>query len=392
MDRRKFLSLTGTLTGGLLVVPDFLYSYASGPGLVTGPEYLVFLQLNGGNDGLNTFIPFTDDRYYAARPNIAIKKSLILPSGGGMGFHPALSGLNKIQQAGHLSVVQNVGYPQPVRSHFRSREIWQTATSSSDYANEGWLGRYLDVQCKDHFNPVGAVNVDTVENLAVRGREPNGITVGNPAIFRGNSKNHEQVFVSSGSPSLDFVRRLAGSAKDGASEIQKAMADAPPSEVLYPKTPLGKQLHWISDLIRGGLNSRIYFTSLGGFDTHDNQTALHQKGLQTLDDAVWAFYSEMKSSGLLPQVTLVIFSEFGRRVQDNGHGTDHGTAAPVFVVGGNNSGRIIGSNPDLEDLDNGDLKHKIDFRSLYASFLNQKLHFNPTQIGIREKELHGLFV
>jgi uncharacterized protein (DUF1501 family) len=178
---------------------------------------------------------------------------------------------------------------------------------------------------------------------------------------------------------------------EGSDDIQKALANSASSDVVYPKTGLAKNLEWISKLIKGNLNSKVYYTSLGGFDTHDNQLVIHKNKLSELNDAVYSFYEDLKKSQQLQNVTIVVFSEFGRRAKDNGRGTDHGTAAPMFVIGGNNRGKIIGRNPNLSDLDNGDLKHEIDFRSVYASLLKNKLSFDASKIGIQNKGLEGLF-
>lgn len=388
MNRRNFLSLTGTLTGGLLVLPDFLYAYGQQTKLYLGNECVVFVQLNGGNDGLNTFIPFQDERYNYYRPKIALSKKDIIESTKTMGWHPALQSFAEIQQKGHLSVLQNVGYPEPNRSHFRSQEIWQTATSSNQYSNEGWLGKYLDLQCKEH-NPTAAINLDSIDNLALKGVEPNAMTVRDPNRFK-TRKDTEDTTQLSANPQLDFVRKIANSVTEGAEAIQNALAQST-SENSYPKTGLSKNLEWIARLIKGNLNSKVYYTSLSGFDTHDNQLAIHQNKLTELNDAVYAFYKDMQQANLLSNVTLVIFSEFGRRVQDNGNGTDHGTAAPMFIVGGNNHGKVLGKDPDLANLKNGDLQYTIDFRSVYASILADKLHFDPTQIGIKNPKVNGLF-
>ncbi|WP_396170726.1 DUF1501 domain-containing protein [Flavobacterium sp.] len=389
MDRRKFLAITGTFTGGSLLLPDFLYSFGTQTNLVLGEQCLVFIQLNGGNDGLNTFIPFEDALYANLRPNIAISKNEVLNSTKGMGFHPALKGFATMQQNGDLSVIQNVGYKNPVRSHFRSQEIWQTAPTQQEYLNDGWLGRYLDLQCKEH-QPTAGINIDNIDNLALKGEEPNSITVKEPNRFvvKGKAETESQL---STNPQLDFVRKIANSVVEGSDEIQKALAKSAPSDVVYPKTDLAKNLEWISKLIKGNLNSKVYYTSLGGFDTHDNQLAIHKNKLTDLNDAVFSFYTDLKKSQQLQYVTIVVFSEFGRRVKDNGRGTDHGTAAPMFVIGGNNRGKILGRNPILSDLDNGDLKHEIDFRSVYASILKNKLHFDASKIGIQNKALDGLF-
>lgn len=387
MNRRNFLSLTGTFTGGLLVLPEFLHAFGNSNSLITGEQSLVFIQLNGGNDGLNTFIPFENDLYYASRPKIALSKNDVIGKYKGMAFHPALKDFATMQQNGHLSVLQNVGYPEPNRSHFRSQEIWQTASDSNKYLNEGWLGRYLDLQCKEH-NPIAGINLDNIDNLALKGIEPNFITVKDPNKFKSNSET--EIVKLSDNPQLDFVRKIANSVSEGASEIQKALVNSK-SEITYPKTGLGKNLEWIARLVKGNLNSKVYYTSLNGFDTHDNQLAIHKNKLTELNDAVFSFYTELKQAKVLQNVTIVVFSEFGRRVKDNGNGTDHGTAAPMFIIGGNNKGQIIGNNPNLSDLDNGDLKYEIDFRSVYASLLEQKLNFNPSQIGIQNKKINGLF-
>ncbi len=389
MNRRNFLALTGTFTGGSLLLPNFLYSFGSQNNLVLGEQCVVFVQLNGGNDGLNTFIPFEDALYYNLRPAIALSKTEVLNSAQGMAFHPALKGFANMQQSGDLSVVQNVGYPNPVRSHFRSQEIWQTAPTNQEYLNDGWLGRYLDLQCKEH-QPTAGINIDNIDNLALKGDEPNSITVKDPSRFKTKNiaESDDQL---SENPQLDFVRKVANSVVEGSDDIQKALAKSTTSDVIYPKTGLAKNLEWISKLIKGNLNSKVYYTSLGGFDTHDNQLPIHKNKLTDLNDAVFSFYEDLKKSQQLQNVTIVVFSEFGRRVKDNGRGTDHGTAAPMFIIGGNNRGKIIGNNPNLSDLENGDLKHEIDFRSVYASLLQNKLNFDSTKIGIRNKALEGLF-
>ena len=387
MNRRNFLSLTSTFTGGLLVLPEFLHAFGNSNSLITSEQCLVFIQLNGGNDGLNTFVPYENDLYYALRPKVALSKDEVIGKYKGMAFHPALKDIANIQQNGHLSVIQNVGYPEPNRSHFRSQEIWQTASDSNKYLNEGWLGRYLDLQCKEH-TPTAGINLDSIDNLALKGIEPNFITVKDPNKFKTNKESETAKL--SDNPQLDFVRKIANSVSEGATEIQKALVNSK-NEITYPKTSLGKNLEWIARLVKGNLNSKVYYTSLNGFDTHDNQLTIHKNKLSELNDAVFSFYTELKQAKTLQNVTIVIFSEFGRSVKDNGNGTDHGTAAPIFIIGGNNNGQIIGKNPNLTDLDNGDLKHHIDFRSVYASLLEQKLNFNPSQIGLQNKKLEGLF-
>jgi uncharacterized protein (DUF1501 family) len=388
MNRRNFISITGTFTGGLLLLPDFLHAYGTQNNLVVGEQCVVFVQLNGGNDGLNTFIPYDDPLYYDYRTKIALSKDVVVSKNKGMAFHPALKDFAQMQQNGDLTVIQNVGYPEPIRSHFRSQEIWQTATDSNKYINEGWLGRYLDLQCKEH-DPTAGINLDSIDNLALKGIEPNSITVKDPNRFKVKSDKEENVTLSD-NPQLDFVRKIANSVTEGSDEIQKALAKSK-AEISYPKTGLSKNLEWIARLIKGNLNSKVYYTSLGGFDTHDNQLVIQDRKLSELNDALFSFYQDLKQSKMLQNVTVVVFSEFGRRVKDNGNGTDHGTAAPMFIIGGNNKGTILGNNPDLSNLDNGDLKYEIDFRSVYASLLQQKMGFDYAKIGIKNKPVAGLF-
>jgi len=388
MNRRNFLTLTGTFTGGALLLPDFLHAFGSQPNLVMGEPCLVFIQLNGGNDGLNTFVPYDNPLYFELRSKIALSKDLVISKNNGMAFHPALKNFAEIQQKGDMSILQNVGYPEPNRSHFRSQEIWQTASASNQYLNEGWLGRYLDLQCKEH-QPTAGINLDAIDNLALKGKEPNFITVKDPNRFKIRTDKDDKVKLSD-NPQLDFVRKIAYSVTEGAEEIQQALTKST-AEISYPKTNLGKNLEWIARLIKGNLNSKVYYTSQNGYDTHDNQLVIHQRNLEELNDAVYSFYTDLKHANLLQNVTIVVFSEFGRRVKDNGNGTDHGTAAPLFVIGGNNRGKVLGSNPNLSDLDEGDLKYQIDFRSVYASLLNHKLEFDYQSIGITSKPINGLF-
>ena len=388
MNRRNFLTLTGTFTGGTLLLPDFLHAFGAQKSLVIGEQCLVFIQLNGGNDGLNTFIPFEDALYYDLRPKIALSKEEVISKNKGMAFHPALKSFATMQQNGDLTVIQNVGYPEPNRSHFRSQEIWQTASGSNQYLNEGWLGRFLDLQCKEH-QPTAGVNFDSIDNLSLKGNEPNSITVKDPSRFKMRTDNDDTVKLSD-NPQLDFVRKIANSVSEGSEEIQKALTKST-VEIAYPKTGLAKNLEWIARLIKGNLNSKVYYTSLGGFDTHDNQLAIQQRIFTELNDALFTFYTDLKKAQLLQNVTIVVFSEFGRRVKDNGKGTDHGTAAPMFIIGGSNKGKVLGNNPNLTDLDNGDLKYEVDFRSVYASLLQNKMNFDFTKIGIKNNPLNGIF-
>jgi uncharacterized protein (DUF1501 family) len=387
MDRRQFISVSATFTSGALIVPNFLYALKN-QSFNINSECLIFIQLNGGNDGLNTYIPYDDPLYKTFRPNISFSKDEVINKSNGMGFHPILKGLSNIQQTGDLSVIQNVGYPDPNRSHFRSQEIWQTASSSQEYLNNGWLGRFLDLQCHDH-EPTAGINLDTIDNLSLKGNEPNFITVKNLNRFKIHDAEVESL-EPSGNPQLDFARKISYSLIEGAEEIQNALKRSK-SEMAYPKSELSSKMEWIARLMKGNLNSKVYYTSLNGFDTHNNQLGVHKNKLKELDEALVVFYKDLKQAQLMDHATVIIFSEFGRRVKDNGSGTDHGTAAPMFIIGGGNRGKVIGGNPDLTNLDNGDLIYKIDFRRVYATLLAEKMKFDPKTIGIKENILNDLF-
>ncbi len=390
MKRRQFLQLTATSTGGILLLPNFLsssvFSLSNEPNN-TG-NILVFIQLNGGNDGLNTIIPYQDELYYKNRPTIAISKEKVVNLAQGLGFHPSLKNLSDIAQQGNFSLIQNVGYPNPNRSHFRSQEIWQTASDSDKYFNFGWLGRFLDIQCKDES--LSALNIDGIDNLALKSEYLNNITVKDFNKLNAIHSENNSLKLSD-NPQLDFVRKIAYASVEGSEEIQKALKNASKYNELYSNNELSKNLQWIAKLIKGNLNSKIYYTSLNGFDTHNNQITTQANKLTILNDAVFSFYNDLKNNNLLEKVTIIIFSEFGRRVKENGSGTDHGTAAPMFVIGGNNKGKIIGKNPNLSTLDNGDLIFGNDFRSVYATLLQEKFNFNPTQINIQQKAIKGIF-
>ncbi|MFN6086086.1 MAG: DUF1501 domain-containing protein, partial [Fluviicola sp.] len=356
---------------GMLLVPSFLRAQAPllSSGNLTQDENgncIVFIQLNGGNDGLNTFIPYLDPLYLAARPKIGLKKEQVIAAIDGMGFHPALKDLATISQEGNLTVIQNVGYPQPNRSHFRSQEIWQTASDSNTFFTNGWLGRFLDIHSIHADLP--ALNIDSIDNLALKATEVSALTVKDFSKLALSSSENNSLVLSD-NPQLDFVRKLEYSSTEGMELIAKALEKSKSYTSTYAANELSKNLEWIGKLIKGNLSSKIYYTSMGGFDTHNNQLPIHEKQLKMVNDAVFSFYSDMKQNNLLDKVTVVIFSEFGRRVAENGSGTDHGTAGPMFVIGGKNKGTLLGNNPNLANLDKGDLIHDIDFRSVYAALL-----------------------
>lgn len=389
MNRKKFLQLTATGAGGFLFLPNFL----TAQNLFLGGDenndnVLIFIQLNGGNDGLNTFIPFDDPLYYNLRPSIGIPKDKVIKLINGMGFHPALKDLATIAQDKNLTVIQNVGYPNPNRSHFRSQEIWQTASDSNTFEDYGWLGRFLDIH--NTTENLASLNIDSIDNLALKSSLSNNLTVKDFNKIKLYNKEENDLKLSD-NPQLNFVRKLQYASLEGMEEISKALTKAQTYNEIYANNALSKNLQWMAKLIKGGLNSKIFYTSLGGFDTHNNQLGTHQRQLNILNDAVFSFYKDMKQNNLLNKVTVVVFSEFGRRVKENGTGTDHGTAGPMLIIGGNNKGNVIGTNPNLSNLDKGDLIFENDFRSVYATLLKHKFNFDPTKININNSLINNIF-
>jgi uncharacterized protein (DUF1501 family) len=390
MNRRKFLNLAGTSTGGFLLMPEFLL--ATEKRLIveddTNDNILVFIQLNGGNDGLNTVIPYADEAYYTYRRTIAIDKKDVNVLNKNLGLHPDMKGFQEIAQNGDLTILQNVGYPNPNRSHFRSRDIWNTASNSNEILDHGWLGRFLHHH--HPTNPLGYINLDNVENLAIKSPEVLGITI-NDVRRLNNSDSLAGDEIFSDNPILDYALRISRASIQGAQEISEAMRKSKSLISDYGLGTLSHNLKWIYKVIAGGLQTRVYYATQNGYDTHSNQKRTQASRLNELNNAVFGFYNDLKRANLLHRVTLVIFSEFGRRVKENGTGTDHGTAGPMFIIGGKNKGKIIGKNPDLINLDNGDLIYDIDFRSVYSSILSNKFNVNPNSIGIKQNPLSSIF-
>lgn len=391
LKRKDFIKAMGTSVGGYMLLPKFLYALNSEKISMSNDSYLVIVQLNGGNDGLNTFIPYSNPLYYENRPTIAIKAAEVLKVNKDMGWNPCMKDFANLMESGDLSLIQNVGYPNPNRSHFRSIEIWQTASGRDEYLKNGWLGRYLDLQCDDKGFTCG-INMNNYDNLAMKADKSSILTLKNPDNFENLVKSiSEMENDKDENPNITFVNKLILNAMDGHEEIKQALEKSKGSEA-YPNSELSKNLKYISRLIKGGLKSRVYYTGRSGFDTHSNQLNVQSKNLKDVGESIASFYKDLKASNLHKDVTIMVFSEFGRRVKENGGGTDHGAAAPLFIIGGSNKNQIIGKNPNLSDLDNnGDIKFEYDFRSIYATLLSQKMKFNPDLIGIKEKALTNLF-
>lgn len=343
---------------------------------------LVVIQLAGGNDGLNTVIPYGDRSYYNSRPQIAIDKSsaLKIPGADGYGLHPNLTGLLDLMDNGQAAIMQGVGYPNPNRSHFTSTDIWHTANHSGQ--GYGWLGKYFDNTCAGKPNPKGSIAIGNKAPLALHGKTQKAVnfeteelfrwaggTVDNSLVNTYDSINRkESTTTVSKDSQLDFLLRTSLDAQISSDRIRAAVSKQP--LVRYPDGKLAQQLQLIGSMIRADLPTRVYYASLGGFDTHANQLNSHANLMRQLGDALNAFQKDLGKQGNTGKVMTMVFSEFGRRVAQNGsNGTDHGTAAPMVLIGDNVQAGLLGDHPSLTNLDEGDLKFNTDFREVYAAIL-----------------------
>jgi uncharacterized protein (DUF1501 family) len=395
MKRRDFLRNT-SLASMSMMVPGIVKAGAKMMLPGDGQRILVIIQLSGGNDGLNTVVPFQNDLYYEARPQIAIRKEDVLLMNQELGLHPALLGLKDLYEDGELSVINSVGYPNPNRSHFRSMDIWQTASGSDEFLQTGWIGRYLDASCGHDAAPYHAIEVGNNLSLALKGQEVSGLAAQNPERLK---RMVDDPFIRSiaheGDHHHDQVAYLYKTLVETASSADYVyeMSNKHTSYEGYPLTDLGKSLKTMAELIISGSDTRVYYASHGGFDTHVNQTGAHERLLTNYSEAVAAFSSDLKKHNRWKDVCVMTFSEFGRRVKQNaGRGTDHGTANNVFLMGGNltNAG-IYNDGPDLSDLDSGDLKFKVDFRDVYADLMQNWMRCEAKEILGRHSEAVKIF-
>lgn len=392
MNRRNFLKKTGVVTAGSLLLPSFLRANSIEGLLKSSTNRLVVIQLSGGNDGLNTVIPYGLDEYYQNRTRIGLNKDSLLKLDDTFGFNPALSGINKLFQNGHVSVINSVGYPNPNRSHFRSMDIWHTASNSNEYLSHGWLGKYLDNNCQ---NPYEAIELNGNLSLAMQGKEKSGIAFTNPEAFYKSINApfyNELKTIETQNSELDFMYKVFNDTKSSAKYIfdQHNLVN---NTVDYGKGAFGQQLKEIATLIKSDIQTPVFYTSLKGFDTHVNQLNSHDRLLKTLDSGVSTFIEDLEKENLMENTTILVFSEFGRRLKENAsRGTDHGAANTVFVIDKKLSKKAYSYNEiNLQDLHQGDPKYKIDFRSIYQELLSDRLNVNAKTILGRSYENLGLF-
>lgn len=385
MKRREFIKNT-SLASSLFMVPGFVKAFDEALSTKYGHKRLVIIQLAGGNDGLNTIVPFRNDLYYKNRPNLAISKNEVLKLNDELGLHQSLKPLKNIYDNGYLSIINNVGYPNPDRSHFRSTDIWQTASSSHEYLQSGWIGRYLDEHNKNSYN---AIEVNESLSLIMKGENTNAIaTTDAQRLFRTSQapffkqvlKNQSNEHLSE--HNLGYLYKTLISAESSAKYIHETSKTYSTTQE-YPNTNFAKQLKTIGQFINSGLSTNVYFSSLGGFDTHAYQANTQKRLLNQYAEAITALVNDLKSKDTFKDTLILTFSEFGRRVKQNAaNGTDHGAANNVFVIGENlKKPGLYNRLASLEDLDkNGDLKFEIDFRSIYATVLKKWLKVESKSI------------
>src|SRR5579871_419503 len=394
IKRKQFIQL-GSLATASMMLPKFLKAFEKPMMVPQGNKVLVVLQMSGGNDGLNTVIPVRNDIYYRSRPHLGIEKDKALSITDEVALHPSLIGFKELFDDGSLGIMNSVGYPNPDRSHFRSMDIWQTASESNNYLYTGWLGRYLDAQCAGCDKPTQALEIDDVLSLALKGENLKGIAMKDVGRLYNTSRNkyYKDVLAhhknSAEEKPVDYLYKTMAETLSSADYIFQ-QSKLHPSSAQYPKTGLGKSLQTIASLIFSDINTKVYYVSLGSFDTHVNQQNEQQRLFTEMSDAVKAFVEDLKSNNLFEDVLLMTFSEFGRRVSQNASGgTDHGTANNMFLIsGGLKQKGLINPMPDLTDLNEGDLKYKIDFKDVYATVLNKWLSADDKNIlGQRYKHL-----
>jgi uncharacterized protein (DUF1501 family) len=352
-------------------------------------KILVVVQLSGGNDGLSTVIPYGDDVYYQSRTNISHPANQVLKINDYIGLHPSLTSLKSMYDGGDLAIVQGVGYPNPNRSHFRSMDIWQSAQPEIQQPSTGWVGRYFDNTCPGCDPHVGVAIGETLP-LAMQGEKVLPLSFERPDSYRytGRDKTDylklnqvdsqpppvSQAKVVTAGDQLDFLHRTAMDAQLSSEEILR-LTRSHQSPTPYPANEFGSGLKTIAAMIAGGLPTRVYYVALGGFDTHVQQLNRHDALMKQLSDGLGAFWQDLKQQKNNDRVLLMTFSEFGRRVVANAsNGTDHGAAAPMFVMGSSIRQGIVSRHPSMTDLDQGDLKYVVDFRSVYASVLQNWLN------------------
>ena len=384
ISRRSVMKAGGMIAVGL-VAPRWLSTVAQADvirqatgGKASSDTILVVCQFSGGNDGLNTVVPYAQKAYYDLRPTIGIKETDVLKLDENVGLHPSLAGLHQLYKENKVAVVGNVGYPKPNRSHFRSMEIWQTA-SPEKMMSTGWLGRQLDVDLGRHpLNPVMALGLSTERPMALAAAHASVPCFASLADVQGLIGDADSERMLRDIQGMDgmmgsttaAVQQASKSALDAMSILSKQVSGYTPKQT-YGNDAFGNGFKQIAQLIATSPATRIVYFSAGGFDTHARQPDQQARLLKGYGDAVLAFQREMEAIGKDKKVVVLTFSEFGRRAHENASlGTDHGAAAPMFLVGSRVKAGLHGAKPDLQNLLDGDVAHSVDFREVYAATLD----------------------
>ena len=398
--RREFLK-SGLGGIGLVAFTSFAPAFLTQTTLaiVPAPEkdrsILVLIQLAGGNDGLNTLIPFEDKNYFRLRPRIGLRKEAVIPITHTLGFHNACEEMAELHREGKLCIIQNVGYPNPNRSHFRSMEIWESGSDSDEYLSTGWLGRYFDSKCNGSLvkeEPLGIHISDQLPQSFLSEQPHNlyGLSLQrNQRRQSGNQDLLEELISHTAvEDNTGFLRHTMMDAMVTEKQVRKIITRYRPA-VEYPRSPLARSLQQVVSMIAAGMETRVYFVSHRGFDTHTNQLNIHARLLSVLSQAMAAFQEDLEAHSLQDQVLTMTFSEFGRRpAENNGGGTDHGTAAPLFIMGSSVKQSLIGRSPNLNIDLKSDLTHSVDFRQIYSTVLNKWLDCDsPNILGKKYKPL-----
>lgn len=391
LKRKEFLQI-GTLASASLMMPKFLKAFEKKNLVPPGNKVMVVLQFSGGNDGLNTVIPIRNDIYYKSRPKLGIQKNQALQLTDEAGLNPALTYFKELFDEGSLAIMNNVGYPNPDHSHFRSMDIWQSASDSNQYVTTGWLGRYLDAQCDGCGKPTQALEIDDVLSLALKGENLKGLALTDPKKLysTSNERYFKEINASHDheEATVDYLYKTLSETLESADYIY-SQSRRHPSAQTYPSTPLGKNLKTICSLILSDINTKVYYVSLGSFDTHVNQENQQKRLFMELNDAINAFVKDLKSNNRFEDVTIMTFSEFGRRVAQNASGgTDHGTANNMFFIGGGLKQKgLLNPMSDLNNLYQGDLEFTVDFKSVYATLLHNWLGADDEKILGKKYEI-----
>ncbi len=378
-DRRELLKRS-SLLAAVPTIPGFLANTARALQAEKDQRVLVVIQMDGGNDGVNTVVPFADEGYAKHRTRLRLPQSTLIKLNDQVGLHSSMAAFGELWEQEQLAIVQGVGYPNPNRSHDVSMAIWQTCRfDRGDHDGYGWLGRALDQRTRPADGSPGAMHVgDETLPVAVRGRTSRAGAVNRLDEFVLPRVAARQAKTATDDHDLTaFVTRTAVDAQTTARQLAE-LGEQADSTIRYPSTQLARRLQLISRLMKADFGTRVYYTVQAGYDTHAAQLPAHSRLLRELSEAVKAFTSDLHAAGLDQQVCILCFSEFGRRVNENASlGTDHGTSGPVFLIGRGVAPGLHAATPPLSDLEQGDLKMSIDFRRVYAGVLKDWLQMEP---------------